>query len=147
MWIVPILLLAAQGVTFQNSVPPAVQYPPVVMIPPPAPPGPRPVILHGPEARQPIQSLFSPDDYPSALHAKRTRGVVAMLLTIDASGHVLLCAMPHADVLAVATCKILSRRARFTPAMDSNGNPVTGSVHVQVDWDAVFRNVRVNRAN
>ena len=106
---------------------------------PPAPPGPRAEIARGPEARQPIESLFSPYDYPAA--GDGTRGVVSVVLTIDPGGRVVSCGIQNSSgpqVLIMTTCNILRRRARFTPAMDSNGNAVTGTVKAQVDWDEVF---------
>jgi periplasmic protein TonB len=121
--------------------------PPFVMPAPPAPPGPRAEIVRGPEPldRQPIESLFSPDDYPAA--GDGTRGVVSVVLTIDPGGRVVSCGIQQSSgqaVLDMYTCNILRRRSRFTPAMDSNGNAVTGTVKAQVDWDEVFRKFGMN---
>ena len=112
---------------------------------PPAPPGPRAEIVRGPEARQPIESLFSPYDYPAA--GDGTRGVVSVVLTIDPGGRVVSCGIQQSSgqaVLDMTTCNTLRRRSRFTPAMDSNGNAVTGTTKAQVDWDEVFRKFGMN---
>jgi periplasmic protein TonB len=114
--------------------------PPFVMPAPPAPPGPRAEIARGPEARQPIESLFSPYDYPAA--GDGTRGVVSVVLTIDPGGRVVSCGIQQSSgqaVLDMYTCNTLRRRARFTPATDALGNPVIGTTKAQVDWDEVFR--------
>jgi protein TonB len=39
----------------------------------------------------------------------------------------------HAD-LDDATCKNIQRRARFDPALDSNGQPTSGSWSSRVRW-------------
>jgi periplasmic protein TonB len=118
--------------------------PPFVMPAPPAPPGPRAEIARGPEARQPIESLFSPYDYPAA--GDGTRGVVSVVLTIDPGGRVVRCGIQQSpsNELSEATCNILRRRSRFTPAMDASGNAVTGTTQAQVDWDGVFRKFGMN---
>jgi periplasmic protein TonB len=122
-----ILLLSAQAPAATPAPPP------FVMPPPPAPPGPRVEIVRQPEARQPIQSLFSPDDYPAA--GDGTRGVVSVVLTIDPGGRVVSCGIQQSsglDVLNMFTCNILRRRARFTPAMDGNGNAVRRATRKRV---------------
>ena len=121
--------------------------PPVIMPAPPAPPGPGAEIVRGPEPldRQPIESLFSPDDYPAA--GDGTRGVVSVVLTIDPGGRVVSCGIQQSSgqaVLDMYTCNTLRRRSRFTPAADASGNPVIGQIPVQVDWDEVFRKFGMN---
>jgi hypothetical protein len=39
----------------------------------------------------------------------------------------------------MATCNIMRRRARYRPAMDSNGNPVAGTIVQQIEWKAPSR--------
>ena len=129
-----ILLLSAQAPAATTAPPP------LVMPPPPAPPGPSAEIVREPEARQPIESLFSPYDYPAA--GDGTRGVVSVVLTIDPGGRVVSCGIQQSSgqaVLDMYTCNTLRRRARFTPATDALGNPVIGTTKAQVDWDEVFR--------
>jgi protein TonB len=36
--------------------------------------------------------------------------------------------------LDAATCNILRRRARFTPATDSSGNPTTDTASTRIRW-------------
>jgi protein TonB len=69
-----------------------------------------------------------------------------VVLTIDPGGRVVSCGIQQStsDELSRATCNILRRRARFTPATDALGNPVIGTVKAQVDWDEVFRRFGMN---
>jgi len=141
MTIAFLILAAAQGVAISNS--PA---PETVMVPgPAAPPGPPPAIaphvVRNPQERRPLLTLFSPDDYPMSAQGSGVRGVIAVTLGISPDGRVASCTIRRSSrlaVLDVSTCNILRRRARYTPAMDSNGNPVAGTIRAEVDWDAVF---------
>ena len=135
------LLLSAQA-------PAATIAPPPVIMPPTPPLSVADDLqraIHPPRERQPIQSLFSPYDYPAA--GDGTRGVVSVVLTIDPGGRVVSCGIQNSSgpqVLIMTTCNILRRRARFTPAADALGNPVIGHIPVQVDWDEVFRRFGMN---
>jgi protein TonB len=135
MMLVPLLLLAAQ-----KAVPA-----PVLMAPPPARPGVTRAVppVSAPVPRQPLLSLFSPDDYPAALAGRKgPRGVVLLALIVEASGRINTCAFKPSNAdqaLKIATCQILERRARFDPAVDARGTPRTGIHEVQIDWDAIFR--------
>jgi len=130
------LLAAAQGIAISNS--PA---PPVVVLPPqsvpPAAMQPSPPVVRRPQSPRPTQSLFSIDDYPYAALGTGARGVVAFRLTVGPDGRVVACAIRQSSgsaVLDATTCNILRRRAHYMPAMDSNGNPVAGTVDDQVEW-------------
>jgi len=55
-------------------------------------------------------------------------GTAQASLTIGTDGRVVSCTITRStgnSALDSATCNVLRRRARFTPARDSNGNPVT----------------------
>ena len=136
-----ILLLSAQA-------PAATATPPPVVVSPSTPPlsgadGLQRAI-HPPQPRYPVQSVFFPPDYPAA--GDGTRGVVSVVLTIDPGGRVVRCGIQQSpsNELSEATCNILRRRSRFTPATDASGNPVIGQIPVQVDWDEVFRKFDMN---
>jgi len=64
-------------------------------------------------------------------------GTTRFRLTVNADGRVSDCQITgssgHAD-LDEAACKNLTRRARFRPALDANGNPTTGSYSNAVRW-------------
>lgn len=100
-------------------------------------------VVRPPQPLQPIQSLVSPDDYPAGATG---RGTVAINLLVTKQGTAALCEITQSGgspQLDSATCQLLKRRARFTPALDRNGNPSLGRVAVQVDWDAVLKKARV----
>ena len=70
--------------------------------------------------------LFSADDYPAEAQMKGEQGTVQAELTIGSDGRVKACKVirsSYSASLDTATCGILTRRARFRPARDSNGNP------------------------
>lgn len=126
------LLLLAQ------SMPPLVL--PPQSVPPAAmqPPG----IVRGPQERGTTQSYISPDDYPAAAAGTGARGIVDFTLTIGPDGRVIGCNINKSSgssALDAATCNIIHRRARYTPAMDSNGNPAVGTIEQQIEWKAPAR--------
>src|SRR5687768_2695611 len=106
-------------------------------LPAPAPPPPLPVIAAAPQERRPLQSLISPDDYPASALANREAGRVEFRLDVGPNGRVHGCTITRSSgssALDSATCMILRRRARYTPARDSNGMPVGYSVEDGVEW-------------
>jgi protein TonB len=74
-----------------------------------------------------VYQLFSTDDYPPEAQAKGWEGAVVVDLIIRADGRPRSCHIVRSSghqVLDVATCEIMIKRARFTPARDSNGRAV-----------------------
>lgn len=108
--------------------------PPKPSAPPPPPPAapPKPPVPRGNPG-----SWAGPDDYPSRALREEREGVTRFTVTVDADGKVANCQVTgssgHAD-LDEATCKNISRRGRFKPSTDSNGNPVTGTWSSAVRW-------------
>lgn len=137
---VAFLILAAAAVppnvTFGNSAPPQ----PALVLPPQSVPPPAmqpPHTVSGPQERGSTQSYISRDDYPAEAVGTRAQGTVRFTLTIGPDGRVIGCAISQSsgsEVLDRATCNIISRRARYTPARDSNGNPVAGTIDQQIVW-------------
>jgi TonB family protein len=88
--------------------------------------------------------LFSADDYPADALRKKEEGTARAKLTVGTDGRVKDCAIvesSNSPALDAATCNILVRRAKFTPARDSNGNPVedtyvTPPISWRIDEDA-----------
>jgi len=94
-------------------------------------------IVAQPVPRATLQSLVSPDDYPAAARAQGLTGTTRVALTVGPNGRVSAChvlASSGAQVLDSATCRLLSSRARFTPAMDSTGNPAEATVEASLAW-------------
>jgi len=106
---------------------------PPVVTPPPAPPPPPPPhkTVSAQSAKGDLRSLFSADDYPAAAQAAEAQGTAQATLTISPSGQVVGCSLTRStgnSALDSATCNILRRRAKFTPARDSNGNATVDTV-------------------
>ena len=107
-------------------IPPVVQAPP-----PPAPPPPPRKVQSAQSAKGDLRSLFSADDYPASAQSAGAEGTVQASLTIGPDGRVVGCNVTRSSgnsSLDGATCNILRRRAKFTPARDSNGQPTTDSI-------------------
>ena len=124
------------NVTFSNSAPPQSMVLPPQSVPPAAiqPPA---HVLRDPQERLPASRYFSRDDYPAAAVATRAQGIVRFTVTIGPDGRVIGCTINQSSgssELDRATCNIMRRRARYTPAMDSSGNPVAGTIDQQVVW-------------
>ena len=105
--------------------PPPVTPPPLVQMQ--APPPPRKVQSAAP-ARGDVRTLFSGDDYPASAQAAGAEGTAQAQLTIGPNGAVTGCNLIRSTgngALDSATCNILRRRAKFTPAKDSEGNPTS----------------------
>jgi protein TonB len=124
-----------------NTTPPPIQVveaptpppiPPVAVAPPPpAPPPPPRKVQSAQSARGDLRSLFSADDYPAAAQAAEAQGTAQATLTISPTGQVVGCNLIRSTgngALDSATCNILRRRAKFTPARDSNGNATTDTI-------------------
>lgn len=123
------------------NIPPPPITPPVVaqpVRPPPPPPPPPPVKRQ--EARSAtgnLQGLFSGNDYPASALDNEETGTTTVRLTISPNGRVADCQVTSSSgsrALDGATCRVIRSRARYTPAMDSNGNPTTGSDTARIRW-------------
>ena len=58
-------------------------------------------------------------------------------LTVGTDGRVSECSVTSSSgssTLDAATCKLITRRARFTPAKDADGNPVTDTYSNRIRW-------------
>ena len=106
--------------------------PPVAVAPPPPPPPPPPrKVQSAQSARGDLRSLFTGDDYPAAAASAGAEGTAQAQLTIGPDGRVVSCNLVRSTgngSLDSATCNILRRRAKFTPARDSNGNSVSDTI-------------------
>ena len=136
MIVVPAMLLLATTTPPQPPVAAPSQTPPTTAMQ---------QAVQPPESMYPVQTVASPYDYP---RGAKGRGVVGMNVLIDEQGHAVDCQITQSGGSArldAATCGLIKRRARFSPARDRNGNPALGRVEVQLDWAKVFTNVRVVR--
>ena len=77
------------------------------------------------------------DDYRSSWIAREMVGTARFRLEIDSTGKVTHCQITRTsghDALDEATCRLVSRRAKFTPARDASGARVTGTYSNAVTW-------------
>jgi protein TonB len=77
------------------------------------------------------------DDYPTSAEREGAQGRTVFRLDIGTDGRVTGCTVATSsgsDTLDRATCRLLTVRARFKPALDADGHPVTGSYTSGVTW-------------
>jgi protein TonB len=115
--------------------------PPITPVARPAPPAPAapppPRISQQAAPKGSLTGLFSGEDYPPAAQRNGDQGTTAVRLTIGTDGRVSDCsvtASSGSSSLDSATCSIIRRRARFTPAKDQAGGPTTGSYSQRIKW-------------
>ena len=102
--------------------------PPVAPAPPAPPAPPPPKKLEPARAKGDVRMLFSDSDYPASAQAAGAQGTAQAQLTIGPDGRVVGCSLVRSTgngALDAATCNILRRRAKFTPAHDTSGAATT----------------------
>jgi len=106
--------------------------PPVYAPPaPPPPPAPAHKVQSAQSAKGDLRTLFGEDDYPPSALSAGAEGTARAQLTIGPDGRVTNCNLIQSSgngSLDSATCNILRRRAKFTPARDSNGQPTSDTI-------------------
>ena len=115
--------------------------PPQIILAPPAPaPAPPPPPKATPVSAQPRGnpgSWATTNDYPSRALREEREGTTGFRVNVGTDGRVTDCQVTSSSGspdLDEATCTNVSRRARFKPATDSNGQPTTGSYSNRVRW-------------
>ncbi|MEP7351257.1 MAG: energy transducer TonB [Sphingorhabdus sp.] len=116
--------------------------PPIALVPTAAPPAPPPPPPPPPQRPKPVPkgnpgNWANTNDYPSRALQQEREGTTGFTVTVGPNGRVTACNVSsssgHAD-LDQATCTNVTRRARFDPALDSSGNPTTGTYSNRVRW-------------
>lgn len=126
----------APPVEIVQTVPPPV--PPPVIVAPAAPAAPAPRV-------QPKQAVpkgnpgnwATTNDYPTRALREEREGTTGFRVTVGPDGRVTSCSVTSSSGssdLDEATCSNVTRRARFNPATDGEGNPTTGSYSSRVRW-------------
>jgi protein TonB len=119
-----------------NIPPPA---PVIRIVPPAAPPAPPPPRFtpKGATPRGKPGSWATTDDYPSRALREEKEGVTRFSVQVNAEGRVTSCTVTGSSgtpELDDAACRAISRRARFKPATNGEGEPVAGSYSNSVRW-------------
>jgi periplasmic protein TonB len=123
-----------------TNTPPPVFTPTPIVAPPPPPPAapPPPSKASGAQPRGNPGSWATPNDYPARALREERAGTTRFRVTIGPDGRVTDCQVTgssgHAD-LDEATCKNVTRRARFKPALDQAGNPISDTYSNAVRWE------------
>jgi periplasmic protein TonB len=111
--------------------------PPPPMPPPAPPPPPAPRQAEPKSLSGSLQGLIRSDDYPQSAIENEEQGTVGVALQVGPNGRVSGCSVTSSSgsrTLDNATCSILTRRARFSPAQDSNGNAITATHRQRITW-------------
>jgi protein TonB len=131
-----------------NTRPPPVETTPI-QLPAPTPieiPRPAPVAAAPPPPRiQPkgAQPKGNPanwattNDYPTRALREERAGTTGFRVSVGPDGRVTSCSVTSSSGspdLDEATCSNVTRRARFTPATDGEGNPTSGSYSNRIRW-------------
>lgn len=91
----------------------------------------QPASLAPAASRGDLRTVFTADDYPASAERNGEEGTVQAQLTVGPDGRVSACKVIRSSgfsALDNATCSILERRARFTPARDAARKPVEDRV-------------------
>ncbi len=107
---------------------------PAPPISPPAPPAPvappaPPAISKAAAAKGNPASWVTNDDYPPSSLRAEEQGKVGITFSINAQGRVEGCTVTSPSgfsSLDKATCSLVTRRGRYSPALDAAGNPIAG---------------------
>jgi len=130
---VPPPVVTSSVVTTNNIQPITPTAPPAPPAPPAAPPPPAPPKV----AQRATQrgGSISDEDYPSSSIRNEEAGTAVATFTIGTDGKVISCnASGASPTLDTETCKLIVRRFRFKPALDSSGQPVEETKSQRVTW-------------
>ena len=87
---------------------------------------------------KPLTQLLSESDKLFVVERVGAQGTVGVEVTVDAAGRVSNCSVTHSSgfkALDTETCKVVQRKARFAPAKDEQGRPVTGVLYGEIAWE------------
>lgn len=80
---------------------------------------------------------ITPDDYPPRARRGNEQGAVGVAFTVDVWGRATQCTVTsssRSDTLDAATCALVERRARYTPARDAAGRAVESRKTLRFRW-------------
>lgn len=120
------------------SLPPSPVPPAPLPPPPPPPPPPAPVVQQPTRLRgSGLAGLFSTDDYPESAIRNEEQGSTGFSLNVGPNGRVTNCEVTSSSGSATldrTTCRLLTSRARFTPATGTDGRPIADVYRSRFTW-------------
>lgn len=133
----PIVQTPVQAPPIQTVRTPPPVFNPVPVAAPPPPPPPPAIPASRAAPRSNPGSWLSDADYPSRAQREERSGTAGFRLEIGADGRVTNCTVTsstgHSD-LDEATCRLLPKRARFKPAIGSDGHPTADTYNGRITW-------------
>lgn len=84
-----------------------------------------------------IARSISNYDYPASALREGEQGSVVVRIRVDPDGRVGECvpvSSSGSDALDRGTCHVITRRVRFEPALDAQGNPVAAMMVSRITW-------------
>ncbi len=119
-----------------TTVPVAPPAPPVIT--PAAPPAPPPpVVSQAATAKGDPHQWITNDDYPPSAIREERQGVSAIAWTINEQGRAENCRVTQSSGspdLDDTACRLITRRAKYTPAKDQAGNPIKQTASLRFRW-------------
>lgn len=116
--------------------PPAPPAPPPPV--PPAPPPPPPPVKASRAAPKGNPGGWATDaDYPPSAQRAEESGTTSFRLEVGADGRATSCSVTGSSgssTLDEATCRLVQKRARFKPAIGSDGQPTTDTYSNRIRW-------------
>jgi periplasmic protein TonB len=129
----PVISTNTQTATITPSAPPAPPPPP----PAPAAPPPPPAKASRASPKGNPGGWATTEDYPSSAIRAEESGTTGFRLEVGPDGKASGCSVTSSSgssTLDDATCRLVARRARFTPAKDTGGNAVSDSYSGRIRW-------------
>jgi protein TonB len=114
--------------------------PPPVYVPPAAPVAPPPPAVDRTAAGTPRGNpgrWATNDDYPARAMRDGREGTTGFRVTYGADGRITSCDITSSsghDDLDAETCKLITRRGRFNPGKDRDGNAAGGTYSNRIRW-------------
>lgn len=132
--VTPVISTNTQTAVITPSAPPAPPPPPPAPPPPPPPPAAK---ASRAEPKGSPGSWATNDDYPSSAIRAEESGTTSFRLEVGADGKVTGCSVTGSSgssTLDEATCRLVSRRARFRPAIGGDGQPTNDTFSSRIRW-------------
>lgn len=117
--------------------PPAAPVVPIIAPPAPVAPPPPRVQPKQPTPKGNPANWATTNDYPTRALREEREGTTSFRVTVGPDGRVTGCSVTSSSGspdLDEATCSNVTRRARFYPATDGEGQPTSGSYSNRVRW-------------